>query len=132
MITTTPEQSKRLKELGFPQDKSEYYYYLKNYNDVNGWRNVHAGYLEMVGGPGAGEFCLDDYSFSSKSYEMAAAPDLGDLIEWLGDDFQSLDRSFTVGGKWEAVSLRGQCFFAETPLDAVVALAEKVKGGKGE
>lgn len=65
-------------------------------------------------------------------FVICAAYTLGELIEWLGDDFLSLHREVmpdSIEDAWSCESLNYQVFGA-TPLDAVVALAEAVKGGR--
>jgi hypothetical protein len=116
MITTNLEQSRKLKELGAPQ-------------------NTELGWFERLDY----SFCdwtLDKDGERSVNYTVAAYT-LSDLIEWLGYSFTSLYReSGLAPGNWSATKeVPGSSMpysdaitrYGETPIDALVALAEAIK-----
>lgn len=122
MITTNLEQSKRLNDLGTPQDT--YFFW-----------NPHLDFHNH----------FDDYQLEITNRTMSnkpvyAAYTLSELIEWLGKD--EVIR-FTITDKMALATLeednpenvRSNMFVkgwgkGNTPLDALVALAEMVKGDK--
>ena len=116
MNVTTFDQSRKLKEWGAPQDTEKYW-------------------------------CTDlgelTYSKSCEAYSKAtcgdhiAAYDLESLIGWLGDDFKALQRNAKFHPEaetipWAAYSTRGEhvggYFPGDSAIDALLALAEAVKG----
>ena len=114
MITTTLEQSNRLKELGAPQEVSHYSWYKDEK-----WQGPYSR-LEW-----------DEIGYGNE--KRYAAYTLSELIEWLGDDFHFLQRKdnglfYCISAfEKEVQTLYGP---GATPLDAVFALCEAVKGEK--
>lgn len=117
MITTDPTQSKRLKELGAPQDT--YFVYVEGT-----------------------ETALPNSILYNLDQIICHAYTLGELIEWLGDHFGGMGWQKTAQGEKEFIARESLVSwikhegsdqkegFGATPLDAVVALAEAVKGGR--
>lgn len=113
MLTTSLEQSKKLKELGAPQDT------ILCFSE----RGVTWFKEDIVSHP---------------VIVKCAAYTLQELIEWLGDDFTSLDSGGEIQEKkvsryYVATGKRGY-FGGITPLEAVYNLAVAIKsnptGGK--
>lgn len=116
MITTTLEQSKRLKELGAPQDTEFNWIMVDNIPELH-----HS----------SKEFVLADYKFSV--CKECAAHNTDSLIEWLGDDGSSLSLSGGYSLYFMAETVRSGFKVqreGKTTIDALVALAEAVKGEK--
>lgn len=109
-ITTTLAQSKRLKELGAPAET------------IFSWINVFE-YGPQVGMSES----------SPKSRVICRCYTLSELIDWLGGDFQRLEKTHMDGNSSYVCDYThnelgdGKCFYGPTPIDALVALAEAIK-----
>lgn len=123
MITTTLEQSQKLKELGAPQE-TEHDWYSITLSDKTHYRCVPR---------------LDEAIFSTlggKTVKEYAAYTLEELIEWLGEDFYKLyhDLAEHPNRAWFAknvddLTTNGICASGKSALEAVYNLAVAVKGG---
>lgn len=116
MKTTNLEQSKKLKELGAPQDSTWWWVYCPKkslgisdaeYESEDNWEHVlfhrRNNHLEET---------IPTYT-------------LDELIEWLGDGFRSLDY-MPISGNWQSSSIETTEYGA-TPLEAVYSLCIAVK-----
>ncbi len=120
-ITVSLEQAKRLKEWGAPQ-------------------NTEFNWIIVDDGPqvfhNSKEFELSDYKFAI--YKGCAAYTLSELLEWLGDDFNQIRNMHDdYRGRYAAYNYTDNRdeyaeAYGDTPLDAVFALCEAVKGGSSE
>lgn len=121
MLTTNIEDSIKLRDIGAPQDT------------VFAWNNRQelADMREL--------FKPVSLNFDGKK-DYYAAYTLSELIEWLGDDFGSLQQHQEkyLKSDFSAVSVKNHgkeivCrAFGETPLDALVQLTLAVKTPKEE
>lgn len=122
-ITTTLEQSRKLRKLGYPQHKSYRAHIQKKSGDwyINVSPSIHP--KDWVNGT-----------------KYIASPNLDELIEWLGDEFVDLTHIFNneLGNWWGAsarIFSKDNTFITVqgyTPLECIYNLALAVKGGKGE
>lgn len=112
MITTTLEQSQNLKELGAPQNTQ--FYWVKSETE-----EVYALYFSEY---------LNDHPLTFAAYT------LDELIEWLGDDLNTLTNAnsdeWTAGNFWvfDDCGFIGAIGKGNTPLEAVYALADPLVG----
>lgn len=127
MITTTLEQSERLRQLGAPQNTALFWYVLEDGYDPS---NNEIGLVLAIDAPQEHK----GHTFTAKRY---AAYTLNDLIEWLGSDFTDLHRRSAESGfiakgyRREDLITTPAISEGATPLDALVALYEAVKGENG-
>lgn len=110
-MTTSFETSLRMKDVGFPQDGGEYYYF----EDINAL------------GFSCGTFSAA--SFESKRFKeydvVCRAFTLGELVRMMGDDF---NRFMCVeNNKWTVAFLFPYEFF-DTPEEAAAELAIELVG----
>lgn len=127
-ITTTLEQSKRLKVLGAPQDTHFHYEVAHERNDL---QKKGATFLVFKETP------PKEVTDTKNSWYRYAAYTIGELIDWLGDGVMIYHRNLfedeigCAGGDkgWYANIGMGEKEVGnhDTPLDALVALAEAVK-----
>lgn len=122
MITTTLEQSRRLKELGAPQDTYFCWYKDKSHAEIPPW----------IWNPTE----MSEFQRSSSEVPLASSYTLDELIEWIGYDVTFLSRQSTMSpGMWSATrEVPGSKMFGddvtkygETPLEAVYNLCIAIK-----
>lgn len=104
------ELAKELKDAGFPQDKSEYFFVVT----PNAIERLHCTFVERV---------------RHITTEIVSDPTLEELIEACGEGFDGLMSQKRVSdslGEWVAMKDRykslDECFFGKTPTEAVARL----------
>lgn len=124
-MTTNLEQSKKLKELGYPQGTSKtHFFYWKN---LDGLKRTSSMCL----------VCKEtqvDHSFLAQFSRRTSvsAYTLGELISVLEEDFDYIERSNDFVSKIHYFRAYGNDVegFGQTPLEAVYNLAVALKEGK--